>query len=116
MCIYLDIDGAVQTNTGLSATGGVVRDEMGKWILGYSWLLGKSSVFVAELWRILDGLLLLQKQWHDRIFILFDNLEAVKAICDRNLTRSSISLVRRIQHILSQKERWSVWYIPRENN
>ncbi|MBA0580978.1 hypothetical protein Gorai_023173 [Gossypium raimondii] len=38
-----------ETNTGLSATSGVVRDEMGKWILGYSWFLGKSSVFVAEL-------------------------------------------------------------------
>ncbi|MBA0787420.1 hypothetical protein Gotri_027626, partial [Gossypium trilobum] len=33
---------------------------MGKWILGYKWFLGKSSVFVTELWGILDGLVLLR--------------------------------------------------------
>ncbi|MBA0847739.1 hypothetical protein Goshw_022411 [Gossypium schwendimanii] len=37
----------------------IIRDEKGKWILGYNLFLGKCSVFVAELWSILDGLLLL---------------------------------------------------------
>ncbi|MBA0799979.1 hypothetical protein Gohar_010456 [Gossypium harknessii] len=47
----------------------MIRDEMGKWILRYNRFLRKSSIFVAELWRILDGLLLLQKQGHERWFI-----------------------------------------------
>ncbi|MBA0750940.1 hypothetical protein Gogos_002316, partial [Gossypium gossypioides] len=38
-------------------------------------ILGKCSVFVAELWGILDGLLLLQKQGYDEIVIQSDNLE-----------------------------------------
>ncbi|MBA0669802.1 hypothetical protein Goklo_025297, partial [Gossypium klotzschianum] len=46
-CVYLNTDGAVQTNTGLSTAGGMIRDETGKWILGYNRFLGKSSVFVA---------------------------------------------------------------------
>ncbi|MBA0723336.1 hypothetical protein Golax_003920, partial [Gossypium laxum] len=53
-CIYLNVGGVVQMNTGLSIASGVIRDEMGKWILGYNWFLGKSSVFIAELWGILD--------------------------------------------------------------
>ncbi|MBA0748014.1 hypothetical protein Gogos_004870 [Gossypium gossypioides] len=59
-CIYLNIDGAVQMNTGLYIVGGVIRDKMGKWILGYNRFLRKSSVLIAELWGILDWLLLLQ--------------------------------------------------------
>ncbi|MBA0694379.1 hypothetical protein Goari_004685 [Gossypium aridum] len=33
-----------------STTGGMIRDKIGKWILGYNRFLGKSSVFVIELW------------------------------------------------------------------
>ncbi|MBA0755357.1 hypothetical protein Gogos_020591 [Gossypium gossypioides] len=114
--VYLNTNGVVQTITDLSTAGGVIKDEMGKWILGYKRFLRKSSVFVAELWGILDGLLLLQKQSHDRVLILLDNLEAVKVICDRNSDVSSISLVRRIQHILFQEERWFIQYICRKDN
>ncbi|MBA0839492.1 hypothetical protein Goarm_005206 [Gossypium armourianum] len=60
-CIYFNIDGVVQMNTGLSIVGGAIRDETGKWIFGYNQFLRKSSVLIAELWGILDGLLLLQK-------------------------------------------------------
>ncbi|MBA0726761.1 hypothetical protein Golax_002568, partial [Gossypium laxum] len=93
---YLNTDGAVQTNIGLSATGGVIRDNMGKWILGYNRFLEKCSVFTAELFGLLDGLTLLQKQGYDRVLIQLDNLEMVKTICDRKLDRSNISLVGRI--------------------
>ncbi|MBA0568702.1 hypothetical protein Golob_006175, partial [Gossypium lobatum] len=65
-CIYLNVGGVFQMNSGLSIATGVIRDEMGKWILGCNWFLGKSSVFVAELRVILDRLVLLQKQGHDR--------------------------------------------------
>ncbi|KAH1105904.1 hypothetical protein J1N35_009672 [Gossypium stocksii] len=94
MCLYLNTDGAVQTNTGLSAAGGVIRDGMRKWILGYNRFLGKCFVFVAEMWGILDGSTLVQKQGYDRVIIQSNNLEVVKAIYDRKLPRSSISLVR----------------------
>ncbi|MBA0701119.1 hypothetical protein Goari_022841, partial [Gossypium aridum] len=76
----------------------------------------QSSVSIAQLWRILDGLLLLQKQWHDRVLIVSDNLEVVKVIYDHNSARSSIFLVKRIQHDLSQEKMWFVRHIPRENN
>ncbi|KAH1040158.1 hypothetical protein J1N35_041901, partial [Gossypium stocksii] len=33
MCFYLNRDGVIQTNIGLSAAGGVIRDNMGKRIL-----------------------------------------------------------------------------------
>ncbi|MFQ6666409.1 hypothetical protein Gotur_032765 [Gossypium turneri] len=39
--------------------GGVVRDQAEKWILGYNHYLGSCTPFEAELWGILDGLLIL---------------------------------------------------------
>ncbi|MBA0698053.1 hypothetical protein Goari_021562, partial [Gossypium aridum] len=113
---YLNTDGVVQTNIGLSATGGVIRDNMGKWILGYNRFLEKCSVFTAELYGLLDGLTLLQKQGYDRVLIQLDNLEMVKTICDRKLDRSNISLVRRIQQILKHEDKWLVRYTLGENN
>ncbi|MBA0699839.1 hypothetical protein Goari_001444 [Gossypium aridum] len=66
----------------------------GSWIVGYNRFLGKCSVFVAELWGILDGLLLIQKQGYNEIIIQFDNLEVVVAISDSKLERSNSTLVR----------------------
>ncbi|MBA0818810.1 hypothetical protein Gohar_025536, partial [Gossypium harknessii] len=61
---------------------GVIRYGKGKWILGYNHFLGKYSVAVAELWVILDGLLLLQKQGYDEVTVQLDNLENVISICE----------------------------------
>ncbi|MBA0783461.1 hypothetical protein Gotri_001170 [Gossypium trilobum] len=116
MCFYVNTDGVVQKNIGLSAIRGVIRDNMGKWILGYNRFLEKCFVFTAELYGFLDGLTLLQKQGYDRVLIQSDNLEMVKTICDRKLDRSNISLVRRIQQILKHEDKWLVRYTLGENN
>ncbi|MBA0819641.1 hypothetical protein Gohar_021307, partial [Gossypium harknessii] len=52
---------------------------------------------------ILDGLLIIQKQGHDRVFIQSDNLEVMRAIYDSKTVGSNYSLIRRIQQILSQE-------------
>ncbi|MBA0668202.1 hypothetical protein Goklo_001146, partial [Gossypium klotzschianum] len=66
--------------SGFSVPGGVICDGKGKWILGYNRSLGKCLVAVVELWGILDGLLLLQKQGYAKVIIQSDNLENVISI------------------------------------
>ncbi|MBA0619102.1 hypothetical protein Godav_028340, partial [Gossypium davidsonii] len=95
---------------------GVIRDGKGKWILGYNRFLGKYSVAVAELWGILDGLLLLQKQGYDEVTVQLDNLENVISICESKLGGPKNSLIRRIQQILAFEEKWLLIYVPRETN
>lgn len=102
---FLNTDGAVERVIGLSTTGGVVRDEMRKWILGYNRFLGKCSAFDTELWVILDGLLLLQKQGYDKITIQLDNLEVVKTICDNRSVQRCSFMITRIQQVLSRKDK-----------
>lgn len=45
---FLNIDGVVQVRSRTVATRGVLRDENGEWILGYSRYLGNCSIFYAK--------------------------------------------------------------------
>ncbi|MBA0753883.1 hypothetical protein Gogos_019946, partial [Gossypium gossypioides] len=63
--INLHISRAVKLGAGFTATGGVVRELNEAWILGFNHYLGDYSVFDAELWGILDGLILLERQGYN---------------------------------------------------
>ena len=45
--LKLNIDGSAQGNSGLASGGGVLRDDQGKWVLGYSKKIGRSGVFAG---------------------------------------------------------------------
>ncbi|KAH1055550.1 hypothetical protein J1N35_033615 [Gossypium stocksii] len=94
--IFLNIDGAVQLQSGNAAAGGVVCDANGDWIFGYNRRLGKCSIFNAELWGILEGLRLIQIRVHDKVIIQSDSLEVVKAILESTSIKSNSALIRRI--------------------
>ncbi|KAG8475469.1 hypothetical protein CXB51_032329 [Gossypium anomalum] len=76
----------------------------------------KCSVAVAELWGILDGLLLLQKQGYDEVITQSDNLENIIFISESKLGGPKNSPIRRIQQTLAFEEKWSLAYVPRETN
>ncbi|KAK5844957.1 hypothetical protein PVK06_001104 [Gossypium arboreum] len=116
MCFYLNTDGATHSVSGFSATGGVIYDGKGQWILGYNRHLGKCTAVVAELWGILDGLMLFQKQGYPEVIIQSDCLENVLSLHDSKLDGLRSSLIRRIHQILAYEEKWSLNYIPRESN
>ncbi|KAG8496150.1 hypothetical protein CXB51_009411 [Gossypium anomalum] len=116
MCFYFNTDGATHSVSGFSAARGVIYDGKGQWILGYNRHLGKCTTAVAELWGILDGLLLLQKQGYAEAIIQSDSLENVLSLRDSKFDGSMSSLIRRIHQILAYEEKWSLNYIPRESN
>ncbi|KAH1106532.1 hypothetical protein J1N35_010300 [Gossypium stocksii] len=95
---------------------GVIHDGRGQWILGYYLPFGKCTGAVVELWGILDGLLLLQKQGYAEVIIQSNNLENVISLCESKLDGPKSFLIRRIQQILAFEEKWSLNYIPRESN
>lgn len=115
-CVFLNTDGAVHPVSGLSAAGGVIRDNKGEWILGYNRFLGECSIATAELWGVLDGLLILQKQGYDEVIIQSDNIENVISINDNKMGDSKNSLIRRIQQVLAFEKKWSLNYAPRDTN
>lgn len=114
MVFLFNTDGVVNTVSGLSTAGGVLWD--GNWILGYNCFLGMCSIVDAKLWDILNGLHILQKQKYDEVIILYDSLEVVIAISDFKPKRTNSSSIRRIQQLLANEEKWSLRYVPKENN
>ncbi|MBA0580997.1 hypothetical protein Gorai_023191 [Gossypium raimondii] len=57
-----------------------------------------------------------RKQGYDEVTIQFDNLKIVVAISNSKLEGSSSTLIKRIQQILANEEKWTLRYVPRENN
>ncbi|MBA0616518.1 hypothetical protein Godav_016560, partial [Gossypium davidsonii] len=76
--VFLFTDGAVARDSGYAAIGGVARDRVGDWIMGFNRFLGMCSPFEAEVWAILDGILILLNKGYKRITIMTDNLEVAQ--------------------------------------
>lgn len=101
--IFFNADGAISRTSRKAATGRVVRDSTGNWVMGYNRFLGTCSIFDAELWGILDGLKLIKRRGHNNVIIHFDSLKVVKAIHESVSKSSTSALIRRIYRILSQE-------------
>ena len=52
----MNTDGACSELHGLAGCGGVVRNEDGQWVVGFSKRIGITSSFAAELWGPHEGL------------------------------------------------------------
>ncbi|KAH1048328.1 hypothetical protein J1N35_039112 [Gossypium stocksii] len=82
---------------GNASAGGVVRDRDGNWILGFTHYLGRCSPLEAELWSILDGILILLNKGYKRDKIQTENLEVVRALSMEDAVDSCITLLRRVK-------------------
>ena len=49
-------DGASLGDSGVAGCGGIVRDEKGNWVAGFTRRIGITNSFKAELWGLQDGL------------------------------------------------------------
>ncbi|KAK9007145.1 hypothetical protein V6N11_050978 [Hibiscus sabdariffa] len=54
--VCLNVDGAVLLQSGLGAIGGLARDSVGDWLVGFSKPVGHSDALHTELWAIYTGL------------------------------------------------------------
>ena len=54
----LNIDGATIGNPGRAGCSGLIRNERGEWLGGFSRSVGCADSFMAELWGLRDGLTL----------------------------------------------------------
>ncbi|KAK5824444.1 hypothetical protein PVK06_019218 [Gossypium arboreum] len=114
--VFLSTDGVVARDSGYAATGGVVRDQDGNWILGYNRFLGLCSPFEAEVWNILDGILILLNKGYRRAIILTDILEVTQILTDLSLEDFGTTVLRRTQRIMKTKGTWRIKFILRSQN
>ncbi|KAH1106567.1 hypothetical protein J1N35_010335 [Gossypium stocksii] len=76
----------------------------------------RCSPLEAELWGILDGILILLSKGYKKVQIQTDNLEVVRVLSMEETEDSGITLLRRVKRLLRSKGQWDVKYVPRECN
>ncbi|KAH1066462.1 hypothetical protein J1N35_031449 [Gossypium stocksii] len=70
----------------------------------------------AELWGIIDGILILLSKGYKKVQIQSDNLEVVRALSMEGAEDFGINLLRRIKRLLRSKGQWNVNHVLRECN
>lgn len=113
--VKLNTDGSANTSTGSAGGGGLIRDEWGNWILGFSRKIRKANSFMAETWALGDGLLLCQ---HFKTLIIeLDAKALVDALNNPLFSNSVISpLFEDCKHLAAQIPHVSIKHSYREGN
>ncbi|MBA0549248.1 hypothetical protein Golob_020293, partial [Gossypium lobatum] len=91
--------GAVKVDLEDVAAGGVIRDDQGRWILGFNKRLGQYFVFNVGLWGIIDSLLLLKNRHCDKLLIRMNSREELEYIPkEENLEANSITKIEFVRN------------------
>lgn len=115
--VKLNCDGAVRSFYEAAACGGVLRDDNGFFLWGYSVKLGKCTVPQAELWAIIHGLKLAKERGFAQIIVESDSSAAVNFINTGCLsTHQCRPLVNEIHKIMSELGNIRVAHVFREAN
>ncbi|KAF7805280.1 non-LTR retroelement reverse transcriptase-like [Senna tora] len=80
--IKLNVDGSYWQHTDTISCGGVLRDEQGRWIKGFTKKMGRGNSNLAEAWAVLTGLKMAWDMKIDRIHVEADSLNIVNMIKD----------------------------------
>ncbi|XP_010527295.1 PREDICTED: uncharacterized protein LOC104804652 [Tarenaya hassleriana] len=78
--VKLNSDGSVMINPDSAASGGLIRDQMGNWLVGFKANLGTCSIFRAEAWGVLLGLRLAWNRGWRKVRVEVDNQALVSTI------------------------------------
>ncbi|XP_019191285.1 PREDICTED: uncharacterized protein LOC109185792 [Ipomoea nil] len=67
--MILNTDGALKTITGLASAGGLIRDDHGRWVMGFATKVGFTDSFSAELWGLREGVRLYLREGIDKVWV-----------------------------------------------
>ena len=87
----LNTDGSSLGNPGLAGGGGLIRDEMGSCVVGFSRNIGVTSSFEAELWALRDGLSICVDKNYSAIEVELDAKAIIDIFLNPNQSSSFIS-------------------------
>ena len=87
----MNTDGSVIKSSGVAGCGGVVRDEEGSWIVGFTRRNGVTTSFEAELWGLRDGLMLCSNLDISSLVVEIDAKAIVDALQNADYANNAIS-------------------------
>ncbi|KAL4353303.1 hypothetical protein GQ457_06G005280 [Hibiscus cannabinus] len=114
--IKLNVDSSVSTRDYRAGVGGVLRNDRGRWLLGFSRFLGHCDSLLAELWAIHDGLLHAWDSGYARVELESDCLEAVRIINSESRALEGSALVSSFVGVISRDWTVTVTHVGRGRN
>ena len=112
----LNTDGSCK-NAWEAGAGGVIRDSVGHWISGFGMRIGESSVLMAELWGLYQGLILAWDAGIKQVLVEVDSLCVTQMISKQVVVLNVFyALVVAVQELLSRNWHTVITHIYREAN
>ncbi|KAL9436228.1 hypothetical protein AB3S75_022309 [Citrus x aurantiifolia] len=112
----LNTDGSCK-NDWEAGAGGVIRDSAGHWISGFCIRIGESSVLMAELWGLYQGLILAWDVGIKRLLVEVDSLCVTQMIAKQVVVPNVFhALIVAVQELLSRNWQIAITHIYREAN
>ncbi|KAL0007565.1 hypothetical protein SO802_009067 [Lithocarpus litseifolius] len=113
----LNTDGSCNAAAGKAAGGGLIRDDMGNWVVGFTRKLGNVNSFTAEVWALRDGLILCHQMKFPAVIIELDAKALVDALSNPRSSNSVISpLFDDCKLLISQIPHVRIKHVFREAN
>ena len=113
----LNVDGSCNSRGGIGA-GGLIRDDKGNWLAGFSSNDGQGDVLIVELFAIYHRITLLLQHGYSKAIIESDSLEAIQLLTRRNELEihEYSSLLLRITSLINHAPDLVLHHIFREVN
>ena len=115
--VKLNTDGAADVAAGSAGGGGLIRDDQGNWIIGFTRKIGKTSSFLAETWALRDGLILCKQLKLNAVMVELDAKALIDALKNPSYANTIVSpLFDDCKQLASQIPHLSFKHIYREAN
>lgn len=115
----LNVDGASKGLDKVAGCGGLIRDESGRWITGFTRKLGTCSAIKAELWAALTGLKLATMKNLQNVMVECDSSAAVRLLNQLKsdgITDAGSVLIANIGREMAKIPRLIISHVYREGN
>ena len=78
--LKLNTDGSFDDLLGNAGGGGLIRDEQGQWVAGFTRKIGKTNSFMVKAWALRDGLVLCNQMKVSKVIVESDAKAVVDAL------------------------------------
>ncbi|XP_028754654.1 uncharacterized protein LOC114714122 [Neltuma alba] len=113
--VRLDTDGSVNT-LKFAACGGIVRNSVGQWLVGFKKKLGFLPSTAAELLALQTGLEICKQQGYSKVMAYTDSMEVYHMLMvDEGFQHPLRSHIMQIQNLMYSDWDLKINYTPRDN-
>lgn len=113
----LNTDASILPSSGRVGGCGLLRDSNGSWVRGFSRLVGSSSILLAELWPLRDGIAMAKSLNIDKLIINVDASEVINLFSKPSYTnRLTQPIVNDCRNMLQAFQEYHMQHCFRETN